>query len=209
MVTENMTIRNKLRTTESHYITKTAFYESELNTTQSSNANLNSENEFLRQELQKLRQESAKINEQNEELKREVEGRTQKNQKLISDEIKIKLENKGLHEVLDKHACRIEGLIAENGRLAKDKCILAAELEKAKENQIASTISCNIPEHVGLQDILKQNEILRELVKSMKREKQHLNTENKENIMMVDNRLGNLEDLLNKLKRNQNNNNIA
>lgn len=200
LVTENMTIRNKLRTIESQYITKTAFYESELNTMQSSHANLISENEFLRRELQKLQEEFAKIKIENEELEREVESKVQKNEKLISDQIRIKYENKGLRETLDKHARKIEGLIAENEKLATDKCILDAKLEKAEENNIAGTASCNITEHVGCEDILKQNEILRELVKSMKREKQHLNNENTENIMMVDNRLDNLENLLNKLK---------
>lgn len=204
LVSENMTIRNKLRETEVRCVSESSFYKTQLNTMQSSNANLNSENEFLRRELQTLRQESAEIKKLNAALEREVLDKNQKNEELIKDQIKTQLENKGLQEVRETHARETEALIAENGKLAREKCMLSAELENVKQRQ-NDVVECNVPLHGDYEHVVKQNGILRELVKSMRKEKQQLSAENAENIMMVDTKLNNLEELFSKLKTNSQN----
>lgn len=148
-----------------------AFYTDELKSTQSNATTLNLEIAHLKDELASLQTEHDRIQLQNENFRRNDEIRSQKIDELIVEKQQMELEMEKLKRELEKQ----QGVVEVGG---------------------VENVRCNVPEHNKCESILKQNAVLQEVVKALRKER---NGE-VEDINLAEQRLDRLEMLLCQLK---------
>lgn len=141
LLNENMTLRNRLRETQS----ANALYTDELKSSRSVAINLNSEIARLKDELVSLQTQHDRIQLQNENFRRNDEIRSRKIDELIEERRQIAVEMEKLKRDVEK--------------------------QQVGDGDGATGVRCSVPEHGRCEGILKQNEVLQAVVKALRKER--------------------------------------
>lgn len=163
-----MALRNRLRDIQSQQV----LYTDELKSARSVATNLNSEIGRLKTELAALQSQYDRIQLQNENFRRNDEIRARKIDELIEERRLIGLEME-----------KLKGLAAKGGG---DSSVGGG----------AETARCNVPEHGKCEGVLRQNAVLQEVVKALRKER----SGEAEDIRVAEQRLDRVEMLLCQIK---------
>ncbi|XP_031346928.1 cancer-associated gene 1 protein-like [Photinus pyralis] len=195
---ENMKLRNQLGQIESEHYSQRFATKKQITDLENINSNLNKEIESTKMRYENAEREVEKLKCENDILNGEIITNREKVYNLITQSKIAVSENARLKaEGLEKEKLH-KGLLANNERLESDRRELELECDELraviKEN---SNPHCREPSHSNFDFVLKQNVVLKELVKQMKKEKEDLNMYNRE----AEDRINKLEDLMNTLKK--------
>ncbi|KAB0795897.1 hypothetical protein PPYR_09958 [Photinus pyralis] len=186
-----MKLRNQLGQIESEHYSQRFATKKQITDLENINSNLNKEIESTKMRYENAEREVEKLKCENDILNGEIITNREKVYNLITQSKIAVSENARLKaEGLEKEKLH-KGLLANNERLESDRRELELECDELraviKEN---SNPHCREPSHSNFDFVLKQNVVLKELVKQMKKEKEDLNMYNRE-----------AEDRINKIKR--------
>lgn len=146
---------------------------------QSHNAELNAEIKFLKKQIELHTKELAEIKLKSDDLSCLFQEMRQAYENLIGEHIKVESENQHLHEEVENQKKTIIELTGRNDELSNAVSALNLELHKpTREGKIPDGVSCNVPDHITFEDTVKQNQILRDVIKAMKNRESSNETEN-------------------------------
>ncbi|GJQ78301.1 hypothetical protein Trydic_g17303 [Trypoxylus dichotomus] len=187
---ESTALRDKLRKLQSKYTRETALYRQEANTLRSSNDTLNSAIAALKTEASNKRIETCNLK-----------------QKIRSH----------LDDIETEFGEKIELLTRENEELKKTNQQLNFELITCKNSRrkfpefpsrdldeapsFDERVECRVSEHERFPLLVKQNEVLQEIVKTMRREREMLAQKQNEELEMAGKRVDKLENTIESLKQ--------
>lgn len=141
-----------------------------------------SQNTILTDEVKSARSAAANLNSEIGSLKDELAV-------LQAQHDRIQLENENFRRNDETRMRKIDELIEERRRIA-------IEMEKVKGSGVVESARCSVPEHEKCEGILRQNAVLQEVVKALRKER---NGE-VEDVRVAEQRLDRLEMLLCQLK---------
>lgn len=196
LLAENMSLRNRLREAESRQNLDSAFYTSELTKV---NAHMNSGIKILREQLESQKTQFNEIKQRNEFLNRTIQDKNRTCEELIEDRMKIAQENKELRKQLEKQLNKIAELTIQKEETVNAVNELRTELSAIKKSSYLQENRCNIPEHATFADIVKQNAILKDVIKAMKNDRENMISE-KEEVIAAEKRIDYLESLMAQFK---------
>ncbi|KAF2879793.1 hypothetical protein ILUMI_26368 [Ignelater luminosus] len=181
LIDENMSLRNKIRQLESQYTSETYFYKNEFRTLQSTNSNLNSEIECLKDNYASLQVKFDEIKRENDNLNCELSVNTEKISNLIKQNKEIAEENNKIRLQTQEYENLHKELILNNEILTHQKSQLEFECNDLKRIvEESKSDRCNVSEHNNYDFIVKQNNVLQDLVKSMRTERKAFIKQNEE-----------------------------
>ncbi|KAK5642927.1 hypothetical protein RI129_009094 [Pyrocoelia pectoralis] len=198
LLEEIVDLQNRLKQIESQHSSNRIASANEINALENINNNLTKEIESIKisysdieKVVEKLKYENDILNNELTTNRENINNLIKQNKTIVSENTKLKEEN------MEKEKLH-KALLLNNERLECDKQEL--ELECAELNDVVKENSdrpCKDPSHNNFDFILKQNVVLKELVKQMKKEKEELHLSNTD----AENRIKKLEDLMFSLKQ--------
>ncbi|KAK9739936.1 hypothetical protein QE152_g8587 [Popillia japonica] len=199
---ESTTLRNKLRQMQSKYIKEITDYRQELKKLERHNAGLNSKLAAVEMEAKRQRLHEENVKEKLRSHVREIE-------KELEENVKEKLRSH-VREIEKELGDRIDLLITENKSLKKgynrvNREILAYKNSDRQSGIVAPSrdefIGCFVAEHKRFPVLLQQNEVLQEIVKTMRKERQILTRKQTEELKSAEERVDKLEGYIDSLKQ--------
>ncbi|XP_017773522.1 PREDICTED: leucine zipper protein 1-like [Nicrophorus vespilloides] len=189
LMQDNMILRNNARELESQYLPEITIYKEELKTMRSSNASLSSEIEFLRKEFGSRDVNFARIKSENGQLRGDLELKTNQITHCIQEKAKVEDSNTKLSAQIRDLISRCSGLTECKKRME----VRISELVDVVQNRGAQ-------ETTALDQISKQNALLRETVKSMRAERETIISKGQIDARETERRIEGLEQLMEELK---------
>lgn len=185
---ENLSLQNKIQKLDCKYITKRCFYENEFKKLRTTNSNLNTDLEHLKKNHLLQQNICNKLELENNNLKTEICNYEKKicnlnkqHQERVNKIFQIKNDEINKNKML---ISKTEALILENQKL---------ELQLNQFKNVRELPYCDIISHKLAID---QNEILKQLVKKMRTERDEMKIKNNE----LEDRIDKIEKLMKAMK---------
>ncbi|KAF5286108.1 hypothetical protein FQA39_LY16391 [Lamprigera yunnana] len=195
---EHITLKTRTRKLESQYTTERLFFESEIERLKSTNEKLEDELQSRTNKIIILKQLAENLQFENETLKNEVGMNSEKVSCFIQQNKNVNIENTVLKQDVEKLRKEI---IINNEQLTRER--REFQIERAKWNNMIKERSDNSEGKTRTdvyENVLKQNVVLKDLVKQMKYDKENFNF----NRDVAEERIKELEGLVDCLRKRAN-----
>lgn len=202
LVNENMCLRNKAREDEARYVSEAAIYKNELKSHRSNSAHLNFEIDFLKNNISCCQRKLTALGAENEELRREVEelrGGLEEEAEKVCELDKKRMELEAVSEEQKERIRGFDGVQEEWSRVKKELVDESNRLKESIRNLEFKRPLCSVEEHGDWENVVKQNRVLQDIVKAMRRDR----SESAEKLLEMERaeeKIGKLERLVEQMK---------